>query len=93
MVFHFFLNLHILYVHWIGAPTVEDASQILIKILDLKHPLTFDQPLAKLLQEREKQKRSSLTIPSSNIDVDECPRETQLGCYDGMLIIQYYKFN
>lgn len=58
----------------VGAPTVEDASQILTEILDLRHPLTFNQPLVELLKQR--QKRQSMT-PS-------CTTK-QLGCYNGTL--------
>ena len=69
--------VHILHVYRIGAPTVEDASKIIIEILDLKHPLTLEQPLEKLLQQRGKNKRGAVTIQDSN---DKCPNETKLGC-------------
>ena len=62
---------------YVGAPTVEDASRILIEILDLRHPLTFNQPLLNLTGPREKR--------TSVVDPDRCPQPKQLGCPPGML--------
>ena len=52
----------------VGAPTEDDASQILIQILDLRHPLSVNQPLHQYL----KQKRSS--------DINAACKHHQLGC-------------
>ena len=62
----------------VGAPTVEDASHILIRVLDLHHPLFVEQPL----HQYPKQKRSS---DSGN---DGCKNHTLgSGCTTCMLTI------
>ena len=51
---------------------MEDASQILIQVLDLKHPLIFEQPL----KQQAKRKR----------DANPSCQSKELGCYNGMLM-------
>ena len=63
----------------VGAPTLEDSANILIEILDLRHPLTFDQPLLKLLPQKRASKRK--------LDPDFCSQPTKLKCASGMHLI------
>ena len=67
-----------------GAPTVKQMSQIMIEILDLKHPLKIESPLKSLQQSRKRKSKDIDMQPKPGCirgTLGDCKGMQQIICY------------